>query len=89
LDKVDLIQGEDDLQPEAVIWASISKKTEVASICKWPHSSSPTTVLPVAVSYLACRASRGILVILEALHLLGLLHHGKQQPPHQLDDALL
>jgi len=30
--------------PEAVIWASVSRYREVASICRCPHSVSPHTV---------------------------------------------
>ena len=37
---------------------------DVASICRWPHSVSPTIVLPVRVQYLACSASRGLCVVL-------------------------
>jgi hypothetical protein len=43
--------------PEAVIWARNRRKREVASTWRWPHWSSPTTVLHVAVLYLACRLS--------------------------------
>lgn len=34
--------------PEAVICASMSRYKDVASICRWPQSLSPTHVLPVS-----------------------------------------
>lgn len=42
------------LNPPAVMSANANRKKLVASICKWPHSKSPTTVSPVCVLYLAC-----------------------------------
>lgn len=43
--------------PEAVICAKKSRYTEVASNCRCPHWSSPTTVAQVLVLYLAWRLS--------------------------------
>lgn len=43
--------------PEAVICARKSRYTEVASNCRCPHWSSPTTVAQVLVLYLAWRLS--------------------------------
>lgn len=50
--------------PEAVIWARKSRKSEVASICKCPHSVSPTTVAHVRVLYLAWTQSMVLLLYL-------------------------
>lgn len=50
--------------PDAVIWARKSRNMEVASTCRWPHSSSPTTVAVVWESYLACRQSALFLLYL-------------------------
>ena len=30
-------------KPDAIIWDKMSKYSEMESICKWPHSVSPTT----------------------------------------------
>lgn len=62
--------------PEAVIWARNRRKSEVASTWRWPHWSSPTTVLQVAVLYLACRLSS---VLWVCLNLSTLSTWGRQQ----------
>lgn len=45
--------------PEAVICARISRYKDTASIWRWPHSLSPTTIWPVEEEYLACNESDG------------------------------
>jgi len=51
-------------KPDAVICARVKRKSDVASICRCPHPSSPTTVIPVATLYLACSESRTLCVYL-------------------------
>lgn len=50
--------------PDAVICAKTRRKSDVASICRWPHSLSLTTIWPVLEEYFACRESMGACVCL-------------------------
>ena len=50
--------------PDAVICARVSRNNDVASTCRCPHSLSPTTLMPVATLYLACKESRTLCVYL-------------------------